>query len=391
MCQALSCHTEPLDQSSCSRLLVPLLDGTACGPEKVRAGSGGACARASTRVCVCACACSCVLAQGTCGLQPSFLGREAGTSESQGGWPCSCPGSPGQERRAARRLMLRGRDLWCGAWGACGRAGCLDMGVSVGAGCPGCGVPGHGGALGAGCPGCGRWRRPSLAVVLQGSLPLPGGADPHGGSARALVCLGSPQPLLPLLRRRRGHQEAAVQQPEVLPGGGPAPQVREGGGATSPLGAAGRLSPLCLLDVLRPAFGGRACVGADLQAVMCNTQVGRLPSGPWRVAFESEEGASNTYTGATLHAPGWPCSLEQGPRSVPLPVRVPLPSRVAASLQRERTTHPPAMRFSPAKPRVVLVVTNLGEIPMASSQHCEPPTLSSSKISPLPQREPQTL
>nr|KAF6482914.1 ADAM metallopeptidase with thrombospondin type 1 motif 13 [Rousettus aegyptiacus] len=34
MCQALSCHTEPLDQSSCSRLLVPLLDGTACGPEK---------------------------------------------------------------------------------------------------------------------------------------------------------------------------------------------------------------------------------------------------------------------------------------------------------------------------------------------------------------------
>lgn len=173
------------------------------------------------------------------------------------------------------------------------------------------------GALGAGCPGCGRWRRPSLAVVLQGSLPLPGGADPHGGGARALVRLGSPQSLLPLLRRRRGHQEAAVQQPEVLPGGGPAPQVREGGGATSPLGAAGRLSPLCLLDVLRPAFGGRACVGADLQAVMCNTQVGRLPSGPWGVAFESEEGASNTYTGATLRAPGWPCSLEQGPRSAP--------------------------------------------------------------------------
>ncbi|XP_008591558.1 PREDICTED: A disintegrin and metalloproteinase with thrombospondin motifs 13 [Galeopterus variegatus] len=34
MCQALSCHTDPLDQSSCSRLLVPLLDGTECGVEK---------------------------------------------------------------------------------------------------------------------------------------------------------------------------------------------------------------------------------------------------------------------------------------------------------------------------------------------------------------------
>ncbi|XP_076562443.1 A disintegrin and metalloproteinase with thrombospondin motifs 13 isoform X3 [Arvicanthis niloticus] len=33
-CQALSCHTDPLDQSSCSRLLVPLLDGTECGVEK---------------------------------------------------------------------------------------------------------------------------------------------------------------------------------------------------------------------------------------------------------------------------------------------------------------------------------------------------------------------
>ncbi|XP_047380349.1 A disintegrin and metalloproteinase with thrombospondin motifs 13 isoform X16 [Sciurus carolinensis] len=34
MCQALSCHTDPLDQGSCSRLLVPLLDGTECGVEK---------------------------------------------------------------------------------------------------------------------------------------------------------------------------------------------------------------------------------------------------------------------------------------------------------------------------------------------------------------------
>uniref|UniRef100_A0A8C0LXD3 ADAM metallopeptidase with thrombospondin type 1 motif 13 n=2 Tax=Canis lupus familiaris TaxID=9615 RepID=A0A8C0LXD3_CANLF len=34
MCQALSCHTDPLDQSSCSRLLIPLLDGTECGVQK---------------------------------------------------------------------------------------------------------------------------------------------------------------------------------------------------------------------------------------------------------------------------------------------------------------------------------------------------------------------
>nr|ABS82492.1 ADAMTS13 isoform IAP-b [Mus musculus] len=34
VCQALSCHTDPLDQSSCSHLLVPLLDGTECGVEK---------------------------------------------------------------------------------------------------------------------------------------------------------------------------------------------------------------------------------------------------------------------------------------------------------------------------------------------------------------------
>ncbi|XP_049752087.1 A disintegrin and metalloproteinase with thrombospondin motifs 13 isoform X1 [Elephas maximus indicus] len=34
MCQALSCHTDPLDHSSCSRLLIPLLDGTECGVDK---------------------------------------------------------------------------------------------------------------------------------------------------------------------------------------------------------------------------------------------------------------------------------------------------------------------------------------------------------------------
>uniref|UniRef100_A0A8C5LAQ2 ADAM metallopeptidase with thrombospondin type 1 motif 13 n=1 Tax=Jaculus jaculus TaxID=51337 RepID=A0A8C5LAQ2_JACJA len=34
VCQALSCHTDALDRSTCSRLLVPFLDGTGCGTEK---------------------------------------------------------------------------------------------------------------------------------------------------------------------------------------------------------------------------------------------------------------------------------------------------------------------------------------------------------------------
>ncbi|XP_036608607.1 A disintegrin and metalloproteinase with thrombospondin motifs 13 [Trichosurus vulpecula] len=34
MCQVLSCHTDPLDQTSCSRILIPLLDGTECGVDK---------------------------------------------------------------------------------------------------------------------------------------------------------------------------------------------------------------------------------------------------------------------------------------------------------------------------------------------------------------------
>ncbi|XP_066111896.1 A disintegrin and metalloproteinase with thrombospondin motifs 13 isoform X1 [Saccopteryx bilineata] len=34
VCRALSCHTDPLDHGSCSRLLVPLLDGTECGLDK---------------------------------------------------------------------------------------------------------------------------------------------------------------------------------------------------------------------------------------------------------------------------------------------------------------------------------------------------------------------
>lgn len=34
-CRALSCHINPDDDSSCKRLLVPLLDGTECAPNQV--------------------------------------------------------------------------------------------------------------------------------------------------------------------------------------------------------------------------------------------------------------------------------------------------------------------------------------------------------------------
>ncbi|XP_028571036.2 A disintegrin and metalloproteinase with thrombospondin motifs 13 isoform X3 [Podarcis muralis] len=34
MCKVLSCHTNPADQSSCTRILIPLLDGTECGINK---------------------------------------------------------------------------------------------------------------------------------------------------------------------------------------------------------------------------------------------------------------------------------------------------------------------------------------------------------------------
>ncbi|XP_069438153.1 A disintegrin and metalloproteinase with thrombospondin motifs 13 isoform X12 [Ovis canadensis] len=45
MCQALSCHTDPLDPSSCSRLLIPLLDGTECGVGKVSGACRSVCVR----------------------------------------------------------------------------------------------------------------------------------------------------------------------------------------------------------------------------------------------------------------------------------------------------------------------------------------------------------
>ena len=42
-------------------------------------------------------------------------------------------------------------------------------------------------------------------------------------------------------------------------------------------GSLGPLSPHRLVGIFRPAFGGRTCIGSDLQAEMCNTQVGLLP------------------------------------------------------------------------------------------------------------------
>ncbi|KAI4577910.1 hypothetical protein MJT46_019441, partial [Ovis ammon polii x Ovis aries] len=49
MCQALSCHTDPLDPSSCSRLLIPLLDGTECGVGKVSGAWRSVCVRGHCR------------------------------------------------------------------------------------------------------------------------------------------------------------------------------------------------------------------------------------------------------------------------------------------------------------------------------------------------------
>ncbi|XP_067826099.1 A disintegrin and metalloproteinase with thrombospondin motifs 13 [Heptranchias perlo] len=34
VCNVLSCHTDPADRSTCTRLFIPLLDGTECGPNK---------------------------------------------------------------------------------------------------------------------------------------------------------------------------------------------------------------------------------------------------------------------------------------------------------------------------------------------------------------------
>lgn len=41
-CRALSCHINPDDDSSCKRLLVPLLDGTECAPNQVLLSHFGA-------------------------------------------------------------------------------------------------------------------------------------------------------------------------------------------------------------------------------------------------------------------------------------------------------------------------------------------------------------
>lgn len=48
-----------------------------------------------------------------------------------------------------------------------------------------------------------------VLVVLQGSVQLSGGTEPHGCGPWALVCLEPPLPLLPQLRRG-GRGEAAL-------------------------------------------------------------------------------------------------------------------------------------------------------------------------------------
>jgi hypothetical protein len=67
-----------------------------------------------------------------------------------------------------------------------------------------------------------------------------------------------------------------------------------------------------LMGISRPAFGGRACVGAELQAEMCNTQVrpasGREMAALWLIcglylSFGRDKGP--------LHKLGWLCQSGQ--------------------------------------------------------------------------------
>lgn len=67
------------------------------------------------------------------------------------------------------------------------------------------------GAVGVRVQGCDPGAMSPTSVVLQRSLPAPGGAVPCGGGERALVQLGGPWALLPLLWWRRGHPEETVQ------------------------------------------------------------------------------------------------------------------------------------------------------------------------------------
>lgn len=81
--------------------------------------------------------------------------------------------------------------------------------------------------------------------------------------------------MLPFLWRRCGHQETVVQQSQVPTEGFPA------GREVAPhslIAAVVTFPPFCFVGISRPAFGGRPCVGEDLQAKMCNTQVGWSPS-----------------------------------------------------------------------------------------------------------------
>ena len=66
-----------------------------------------------------------------------------------------------------------------------------------------------------------------------------------------------------------------MQQSQVPTEGFPAGRVV----APRSLVAAVVPSPFCFVGISRPAFGGHPCVGEDLQATMCNTQVGWTPSG----------------------------------------------------------------------------------------------------------------
>lgn len=89
-------------------------------------------------------------------------------------------------------------------------------------------------------------------------------------------------------------------------------------------GAVGHLPPLVSRGLFRPAFGGRACVGADLQAEMCNTQVGLLlgqgqgERGRSAALGELKNQATATvpHTRALVRVTGVPLTPTLGPQCV---------------------------------------------------------------------------
>lgn len=187
--------------------------------------------------------------------------------------------------------------------------------MTSGVGCPGRGVPGRVGCLwvwGApdvwGACGAGGGAVPLLQWCSKGHCRSLAELTPMGAVHGHWSGWGPPSPCSRscgggvVTRRRQCNNPRYCPEVALSPGSGrlEAPVSRWGWRVTS--------HPPCLLGVFRPAFGGRACVGADLQAEMCNTQVGQPPSGPCR---------SLVHTRSLSRAKREPLISTRGPHCVP--------------------------------------------------------------------------